>query len=143
MPSSSDQRHPDVRLVSTELLSIGVDEGAKLVRLGALAPAGGGMQIVIIEDSDRLTEQAANALLKAIEEPNERTAWLLCAPTVEDVLPTIRSRARHVVLPHRRSKRSRSSSWSMKVLRVRSRPMRPGPAKGISDGPKPWPTTTR
>ncbi|MEI2670093.1 MAG: DNA polymerase III subunit delta' [Nocardioidaceae bacterium] len=90
--------HPDVRLVSTELLSIGVDEVRELVRLGALAPAGGGMQIVIIEDSDRLTEQAANALLKAIEEPNERTAWLLCAPTVEDVLPTIRSRARHVVL---------------------------------------------
>lgn len=90
--------HPDVRLVSTELLSIGVDEVRELVRLAALAPAGGGMQIIIIEDSDRLTEQAANALLKAIEEPNARTVWLLCAPTVEDVLPTIRSRARLVVL---------------------------------------------
>ncbi len=41
---------------------------------------------------------AANALLKAIEEPNARTVWLLCAPTVEDVLPTIRSRTRLVVL---------------------------------------------
>ncbi len=47
---------------------------------------------MIVEDADRLTEQAGNALLKAIEEPTARTVWLLCAPTVEDVLPTIRSR---------------------------------------------------
>jgi DNA polymerase-3 subunit delta' len=53
---------------------------------------------MVIEDADRLTEHAANALLKAIEEPNARTVWLLCAPTVEDVLPTIRSRTRLVVL---------------------------------------------
>jgi DNA polymerase-3 subunit delta' len=53
---------------------------------------------MIVEDADRLTEQACNALLKAIEEPTPRTVWLLCAPTVEDVLPTIRSRTRLVVL---------------------------------------------
>jgi DNA polymerase-3 subunit delta' len=53
---------------------------------------------MVIEDADRLTEPAANALLKAVEEPNARTVWLLCAPTVEDVLPTIRSRTRLVVL---------------------------------------------
>ena len=53
---------------------------------------------MVVEDADRLTDQAANALLKAIEEPTERTVWLLCAPTVEDVLPTIRSRTRLVVL---------------------------------------------
>ena len=48
---------------------------------------------MIVEDADRLTDQAANALLKAIEEPTDRTVWMLCAPTVEDLLPTIRSRA--------------------------------------------------
>lgn len=90
--------HPDVRLVSTELLTIGVGEVRELVRLAALAPAGGTSQIIIIEDSDRLTDQAANALLKAIEEPNDHTVWLLCAPTIEDVLPTIRSRTRLVNL---------------------------------------------
>lgn len=90
--------HPDVRLVRTEMLTIGVDEVRELVRLAALAPAGGGSQIIIIEDSDRLTEQAANALLKAVEEPNAHTIWLLCAPTIEDVLPTIRSRTRLVTL---------------------------------------------
>ena len=57
-----------------------------------------GWQILIVEDADRLTEQAANALLKAIEEPTVRTVWMLCAPTVEDVLPTIRSRCRQLTL---------------------------------------------
>jgi len=58
----------------------------------------GGWRVVVMEDSDRLTESAANALLKAIEEPGTRTVWLLCAPTLHDVLPTIRSRCRHLQL---------------------------------------------
>jgi len=90
--------HPDVRVTRTEKLSIGVEEVRDLVRSSALAPAGNRYQIMIVEDADRLTEQACNALLKAIEEPTDRTVWLLCAPTVEDVLPTIRSRTRLVVL---------------------------------------------
>jgi DNA polymerase-3 subunit delta' len=90
--------HPDVRVTRTEKLSIGVDDVRELVRIAALAPVGRRYQVMIIEDADRLTEPAANALLKAVEEPNARTVWLLCAPTVEDVLPTIRSRTRLVVL---------------------------------------------
>jgi DNA polymerase III subunit delta' len=90
--------HPDVRVTRTERLSIGVDEVRELVRGSALAPVGRRWQVLVIEDADRLTEQAANALLKAVEEPTDRTVWLLCAPTVEDVLPTIRSRSRLVVL---------------------------------------------
>ena len=79
-------------------LSIGVDEVRDLVRRSALAPVGRRWQVMIVEDADRLTEQAANALLKAIEEPTDRTVWMLCAPTVEDLLPTIRSRCRLVTL---------------------------------------------
>jgi len=90
--------HPDVRITRTEKLSIGVEEVRDLVRSSALAPVGNRWQVMIVEDADRLTDHAANALLKAIEEPTERTVWLLCAPTVEDVLPTIRSRTRLVVL---------------------------------------------
>lgn len=90
--------HPDVTVVRTEKLSIGVDEVRELVRRSALAPVGSGYQVMVVEDADRLTDQAFNALLKAIEEPTERTVWLLCAPTVEDVLPTIRSRCRLVGL---------------------------------------------
>lgn len=90
--------HADVSVVRTEKLSIGVDEVRDLVRRSALAPVGRRWQILIVEDADRLTDQACNALLKAIEEPTERTVWMLCAPTVEDVLPTIRSRCRLVAL---------------------------------------------
>ena len=90
--------HADVTVVRTEKLSIGVDEVRDLVRRSALSPVGRRWQIMIVEDADRLTEQACNALLKAIEEPTERTVWMLCAPTVDDVLPTIRSRCRLVTL---------------------------------------------
>jgi DNA polymerase-3 subunit delta' len=90
--------HADVKLVRTEKLSIGVGEVRDLVRASALAPVGRRWQILVVEDADRLTEQACNALLKAIEEPSERTVWMLCAPTVEDVLQTIRSRCRLVTL---------------------------------------------
>jgi len=90
--------HADVSVVRTEKLSIGVDEVRDLVRRSALAPAGRRWQIMIVEDADRLTEQANNALLKAIEEPTSQTVWMLCAPTTEDLLPTIRSRCRLVTL---------------------------------------------
>ena len=85
-------------MIRTEKLSIGVDEVRDLVRRAALAPVGRRWQVMVVEDADRLTDQACNALLKAIEEPTDRTVWLLCAPTVEDVLPTIRSRCRLVTL---------------------------------------------
>jgi DNA polymerase-3 subunit delta' len=90
--------HADLTVVRTQKLSIGVDEVRDLVRRSALAPVGRRWQVMIVEDADRLTDQACNALLKAIEEPTERTVWMLCAPTVEDVLPTIRSRCRLVTL---------------------------------------------
>ena len=90
--------HADVTVVRTDRLSIGVDEVRELVRRSALAPVGRRWQVMIVEDADRLTDQAANALLKAVEEPTDRTVWMLCAPTVEDLLPTIRSRCRLVTL---------------------------------------------
>ncbi len=90
--------HADVSVMRTEKLSLGVDDIRGLVRASALAPVGERWQIMIIEDADRLTDHSGNALLKAIEEPTPRTVWLLCAPTVEDVLVTIRSRCRQVTL---------------------------------------------
>jgi DNA polymerase-3 subunit delta' len=90
--------HADVSVIRTEKLSIGVDEVRDLVRRAALAPVGRRWQVMVVEDADRLTDQACNALLKAIEEPTERTVWMLCAPTIEDVLQTIRSRCRLVTL---------------------------------------------
>jgi DNA polymerase-3 subunit delta' len=90
--------HADVEIIRTEGLSIKIEEIRELLSRVAWAPAMGGWRVVVMEDADRLTESAANALLKAIEEPGNRTVWLLCAPTLHDVLPTIRSRCRHLQL---------------------------------------------
>jgi DNA polymerase-3 subunit delta' len=96
--SAATGGHPDVELIRTEGLSIKVEEIRELLTRVAWAPSMGGWRVVVVEDADRLTESAANALLKAIEEPGTRTVWLLCAPTLHDVLPTIRSRCRHLQL---------------------------------------------
>ncbi|AWL39211.1 MULTISPECIES: DNA polymerase III subunit delta' [Streptomyces] len=90
--------HADVDVIRTEMLSIGVKETRELVRRAQLSPAVGRWQVIVMEDADRLTEGAGNVLLKAVEEPAPRTVWLLCAPSLEDVLPTIRSRCRHLTL---------------------------------------------
>ncbi|MCP2181631.1 DNA polymerase III subunit delta' [Prauserella alba] len=92
--------HADVRLVVPEGLSISVAEMRSLVQAAARRPTTGEWQVVIIEDADRLTEGASNALLKAVEEPPDRTVFLLCAPSdhPEDVSVTIRSRCRLVTL---------------------------------------------
>ena len=90
--------HADVTSVRTDALVIAVKDVRDLVRKAALSPNGERYQVIIIEDADRLNDHGFNALLKAIEEPNARTVWLLCAPTAEDVLVTIRSRCRLVTL---------------------------------------------
>ena len=90
--------HPDVEIMRSEGLSIKIDEIRELLTRTSWSPAMGGWRVVVMEDADRLTESAANALLKAIEEPGLRTVWLLCAPTLHDILPTIRSRCRHIHL---------------------------------------------
>jgi DNA polymerase-3 subunit delta' len=96
--AAASSGHPDVEIIRTEGLSIKVEEVRELLTRVAWAPSMGGWRVVVMEDADRLTESAANALLKAIEEPGTRTVWLLCAPTLHDVLPTIRSRCRHLQL---------------------------------------------
>ena len=93
-----DGSHADIELIRTEGLSIKVDEVRELITRTSWSPSVGNYRVVVMEDADRLTESAANALLKVIEEPGARTVWLLCAPTLTDVLPTIRSRCRHLTL---------------------------------------------
>ena len=86
--------HADVRRIIPEGLSIGVDEMRNIVQIASRRPGTGRWQIVVIEDADRLTEGAANALLKVVEEPPPSTVFLLCAPSVdpEDIAITLRSR---------------------------------------------------
>lgn len=93
-----DGTHADVDVVATEGLSIQVARARELAVLSAHRPSVGAWRVIIVEDADRLTERAADALLKAIEEPVARTVWVLCAPALEDVIVTLRSRSRHVRL---------------------------------------------
>ena len=90
--------HIDVERFNPTGLSIKAEEVRELIARSAWSPSVGSWRIVIIEDADRLTETAANALLKTIEEPETHTLWLLCAPTLTDVSVTIRSRCRHLQL---------------------------------------------
>ncbi|MEU0553032.1 DNA polymerase III subunit delta' [Dactylosporangium sp. NPDC006015] len=92
--------HADVRFVVPEGLSIAVGEMRALVLRAASSPTQGRWQVLLVEDADRLTEAAGNALLKAIEEPPPRTVFLLCTPSThpDDISVTIRSRCRVVPL---------------------------------------------
>lgn len=92
--------HADVHRVVPEGLSIGVAEVRQIVRTAGRAPSQGRWQIVVVEDADRMTEQAGNTVLKMLEEPPPRTVFLLCAPSLhpDDVPVTIRSRCRVVAL---------------------------------------------
>ncbi|MFD8009714.1 DNA polymerase III subunit delta' [Streptomyces sp. NPDC058955] len=90
--------HADVTTVSAVGTEILVKDMRDTVRKSFTSPANGRWQVILVTDAERLNEKSANAVLKAVEEPAPRTVWLLCAPSVEDVLPTIRSRCRHLTL---------------------------------------------
>ncbi|MFJ8011624.1 DNA polymerase III subunit delta' [Streptomyces sp. NPDC096339] len=90
--------HADVSTVVAVGSQILVDAMRDTVRKSYTSPATGRWQVILVEDAERLNEKSANAVLKAVEEPAPRTVWLLCSPSVEDVLPTIRSRCRHLNL---------------------------------------------
>ena len=90
--------HPDLGVLTTQASIIKIDAAREVVAGSYYAPAEGRYRVIVIEDADRMTEHTSNVLLKALEEPPERTIWVLCAPSEADLLPTIRSRARSLRL---------------------------------------------
>lgn len=90
--------HADVTVFSTEHTWIRRVDVEPLIAVAQRRPSVSGWRVIVVEDADRLNETSGNVLLKTIEEPPPRTVWVLCAPAVDDVLQTIRSRARHVPL---------------------------------------------
>ena len=90
--------HPDLTVLSTERVIISIDEVRALVSSSQFSPSVSRYRVMVIEDADRMSERTSNVLLKALEEPPERTVWILCAPSDADLLPTIRSRVRTVRL---------------------------------------------
>lgn len=90
--------HESMTVLSTQKSVISIDEVRGLVATAHQAPVNAPWRVVIIEDADRMAERTSNVLLKAIEEPPPNTVWILCAPSPQDVLTTIRSRCRSVTL---------------------------------------------
>lgn len=86
--------HPDLHVLATEGVIIKRDDVREIVKRSHYAPSVGRHRVIIVEDADRMTEQTSNFLLKELEEPPERTVWILCAPSEADLIPTIRSRVR-------------------------------------------------
>ncbi len=89
---------PVVTVLTTNKVTIGIDQVREIITTSEQMPATAPWRIIIIEDVDRMLERTTNVLLKEIEEPAEHCIWLLCAPSAQDVLPTIRSRTRIVNL---------------------------------------------
>ena len=131
--------HADVTVVNTEGLSIKVEEARDLVTLAAMRPSVGRYRVIVIEDADRLTERAADALLKALEEPVPGTVWMLCAPSVEDVVITVLSHSSSAVMALMRgwprmppALPRRTSGWRGAWLEMSSRGF-------DATTPSPWP----
>lgn len=90
--------HPDVTTVNTDRVVIDIREVRELVQTASRSASQGRRRVIVVEDADRMVERTSNVLLKSLEEPPEHTVWLLCAPSLDDVITTIRSRCRHVNL---------------------------------------------
>lgn len=98
----SADAHTDVlHIVPTEL-SIGIERMRSVRSEAAKLPTISPWRIIIIEDADRLSDAAADAILKTVEEPPEHTIIMMCAPSIdpEDFSPTLRSRCRHLYVPY-------------------------------------------
>ena len=90
--------HPDVQVLNTERVQISIDEVSQFIEKSEQMPALANYRIMIVEDADRMSERTSNLLLKSLEEPPRGTIWMLCAPSESDLLPTIRSRVRRIML---------------------------------------------
>lgn len=98
--------HPDFWLEDSDAERIGIDRiragradaGPSLQDVMSLRTYAGGMRVAVLARAERLTEQAADALLKTLEEPPPGTVIMLCAASPEALPATILSRAQQISL---------------------------------------------
>ncbi len=89
--------HPDLLLVQAEgATSLGVEQARQTVAVANLTPVEGDRKIIVMEEAGMMTDSAANALLKTLEEPTASTIFILVSESEEDLPPTIASRCRTV-----------------------------------------------
>jgi DNA polymerase-3 subunit delta' len=92
-------KHADVTSIGLDSRTeIGIDDIRGLQRLANLPPYEGKYKVFIIDDAEYLSTEAANSLLKILEEPPPKVVWLLLAAEEERLLPTIISRCQRLEL---------------------------------------------
>ncbi|ART79350.1 DNA polymerase III subunit delta' [Oceanisphaera avium] len=91
--------HSDLHRVSSETRSIGVDSIRQLCAVLNERPRLGRAKVALIIDAEKMTEAAANALLKTLEEPNGQATLILISAKPEYLLPTITSRCQQWLVP--------------------------------------------
>jgi len=89
---------PDFTRVRPEGVQILKEDAELIIARMFRKPQSSPWTVVVVEDADRLNDTAANMLLKVLEEPPPQAVLMLCAPSREDMLATIRSRCRSVAL---------------------------------------------
>src|SRR5580658_7628131 len=87
--------HPDFLTFAPDgpLRQIGIPQMRLLKERAQYKPLHGERRVFLIDQADRAGEQAANSLLKTLEEPPDHLILILTAENVYDLLPTIRSRS--------------------------------------------------
>lgn len=89
--------HPDLRVLEPEgATSLGVDQAREVVSRASMTPVEAPRSVFLFPDAGAMTEQAANALLKTLEEPSAQVVFLLVAESEDDFPPTVASRCRSV-----------------------------------------------
>lgn len=94
----SARTHPDLRILTTENVTVPIREIRELVMKAQLEPSLADKTVFIVEDLTRVPRRSLNVLLKPLEEPHAHVVWILCAPSIRGVTPTIRSRLRAIYL---------------------------------------------
>ncbi len=89
-------RHPDVQLIEPDGATVKIEQIRALEADAVLAPYEAKWKVFILDKAERMTEQAANAILKTLEEPSSGTVFILLTSTVSALLPTIVSRCQTV-----------------------------------------------
>lgn len=86
------EEHPDARLVIAEAGDVGIDRIREIILWARYGPVRSARKVVVIGPAERLTREAANALLKLLEELPPHLGAVLFAEALDRVLPTVRSR---------------------------------------------------
>lgn len=89
--------HPDLALVEPEgRTSVTVEQARAIVARAVLAPVEADRKVILLEEAGAMTDEAANALLKTLEEPTETTVFILITESELDLPPTVASRSRTI-----------------------------------------------